>query len=341
MKIATIGSGVIVDRFIEAMHMVDGVELVAVYSRDEARAKEFAHKHNIDLFYTDLADMLCDETVDTIYIASPNSLHYEQCLQALQAKKHVICEKPFTSTLNELDHLFAVSRQNNCYLFEAITTIHLPNYKIIKESLNKIGDVRIIQANFSQYSSKYQAYKEGKHVNVFDPSFSGGALMDINIYNIHFVVGLFGKPNKYTYYPNIGYTKIDTSGVIVMEYDTFIASLTGAKDSSSDFIASIQGDQGSIRVSGLSSGVCNHVTFAPLRGDRIGAKVTDTSDINLGIEQVMHMSYEVQAFQDIIDNKDTQSYEKLLQHSHDVMEVLYNARIQANIVFDADTKKSY
>lgn len=339
MKIATIGSGVIVDRFIEAINLVDSVSLEAIYSRNEERAKSFASKHQVDKYYTDMQTMFNDPEIDTIYIASPNSLHYEQSLQALEAGKNVICEKPFTSTLEETDHLIQVAKANNRFLFEAITTIHLPNYEIVRKELHRLGDVRLVQANFSQYSSKYGAYKEGKHTNVFDPAFSGGALMDINIYNIHFMIGLFGKPKQAIYYPNMGTTNIDTSGVMIMKYDTFVASLTGAKDSSSDFFVSIQGDEASIKVTGLSSGVCKYVDLVPLKGDQIDMNKPENGTTNIGIEQAMHMSYEVKHFHDIVANNDMNACLKLLEHSRDVMDVVYHARINANIKFDADNRK--
>ena len=101
MKVGTIGSGVIVDRMIEAMKMTPGMEVSAIYSRTLARAQEFARKHHVSKYYDDLDAMLKDEKLDTIYVASPNGLHYLQSKKALLAGKHVICEKPFVPTVEE------------------------------------------------------------------------------------------------------------------------------------------------------------------------------------------------------------------------------------------------
>ena len=131
MNVATIGSGVIVDRMIEAMRLDGRYNLYCVYSRTQERAKEFADKHGIQKYYTDMEEMLNDENVDIVYVASPNSLHYSQSKMALEHKKHVINEKPFTPTLKECNELFEIAEKKGVYIFEAITNVHLPNYKII------------------------------------------------------------------------------------------------------------------------------------------------------------------------------------------------------------------
>ena len=111
MKVGTIGSGVIVDRMIEAMKMTQGIEVCAVYSRTLLRAQEFAQKHHISKYYDDLDKMLNDDDLDTIYVASPNGLHYSQSKQALLAGKHVICEKPFVPTVQEAIDLFTIAKE--------------------------------------------------------------------------------------------------------------------------------------------------------------------------------------------------------------------------------------
>ena len=340
MKIGTIGSGTIVERFIQAIEMVNGVELVAVYSRSKAKAEAFAEKHNAKKAYVDIDEMLQDDEIDTIYVASPNSLHYTQALKALQAGKHVIDEKPFTSTLEECDSLIRTAKENGVFLFEAITTLYLPNYKIIKENLKTIGNIHLVTCNFSQFSSRYGKYINHEQSNAFDPAFSGGALMDINVYNVHFIVGLFGKPKNYQYFPNIGYNGIDTSGIMIMEYDNFIATLIGAKDSSSEYFCFIQGDKASLKMSGASTGVCKDVDIVPLKGDQIGISNPVDSSNRISIEQIMHMTYEVEAFRDIIKNNETERYMELLQHTRDVMEIISTSRIKAGIHFAADKKET-
>lgn len=321
MKIGTIGSGVIVDRMIEAINSVEGMSVEAVYSRNEDRAKEFAQKHRVNKYYHDMEKMLADPEIDTIYVASPNSLHFEQSKRFLLAKKNVINEKPFTPTLAECDELFKLAEENGVYIFEAITNIHLPNYQIVKKHLDDCGEIKFVQCNFSQFSSRYEKYKNQEQTNAFDPAFNGGALMDINVYCLHFVTGLFGKPSEASYVANRGYNGIDTSGLAILKYPHFIVTCVGAKDSSSDNHVYIQGDKGTICVSGSSCGVCKNVELIAPKKDMIGKKDVSSS-INLGIEQENHMIYECETFKHIIELNDEEAYRSLCEHTRLVVSLL-------------------
>lgn len=155
MNIATIGTGSIVDAVLSAINELEDVICTAMYSRKRETAQELASKYEVNTIHTDLGSLFADTNVDLIYIASPNSMHYEQAYQALQHGKHVVCEKPFTSTLQEAETLIALAKEKNLLLFEAISNIHLPNIKVIQEQLPKLGPIKLIQCNYSQYSRKY------------------------------------------------------------------------------------------------------------------------------------------------------------------------------------------
>lgn len=320
MKVGTVGTGFIVDRMISAMKD-SGIEVIACYSRSLEKAKEFCEKHQMKRYYSNLEELLKDEEVDTIYVASPNSLHYSQSKMALQAKKHVINEKPFCPSLKESEDLFKTAKENSVYIFEAITNQFLPNYQILKENLYRVGDIKLVQCNYSQYSSRYDKYKNHEQTNAFDPHFNGGALMDIGVYCLHFVTGLFGKPEKTMYYANKGYNGIDTSGILILQYPEFVATCAGAKDSSSDIFAYIQGDKGCLRVKGVSIGILPNVDFIPPKGEPLLNK-NNSSSLNLGIEQEMHMIYECKEFVRIINEKDESTYNKLCDHTNLVVQIL-------------------
>lgn len=332
MKIATIGTGFIVDTFMEACSHVDGVEVKAVFSRTKERAHEFASQYHIEKIYTNLDIMLADETIDTIYVASPNSLHYSYTLKALSAKKNVICEKPFTSTLKELEELISLAKKNQVFLWEAITNIYTPNLNIVKDNLKEVGQIRLVTCNFSQYSSRYAAFQRGENPNVFNPAFSGGAIMDINLYNIHLCMYLFGKPEQFFYYPNKAENGIDTSGVIIFQYPDFVATLIGAKDSASEDYVVIQGDEGTLRIDGGSTGVCANVTLSKT------ISKTEQQEKNIGVHQISHMSYELQAFESMLQQQDFSTCHELLDYSKEVLSVIETARKNAGIYFNADTK---
>jgi predicted dehydrogenase len=314
--------------------------LYAVYSRDNDKAQAFAKEHGAQKFYTDIDEMLADKEIDTVYIASPNSLHYEQALSVLKAGKNAIVEKPFTVNLKEARKLFETAQKKNVFVFEAISTIHLPNYKIIKENISKLGNLKIIVLNFSQFSLRYLKYIKGEQVNIFDPKFAGGSLGDIMVYNIHFLFGLFGRPNYYKYYANIGHNGVDTSGIMILVYDGFIATAIAAKDSESPYMFYMQGDKATLRVNQSSVGVCKNVELF-VRGDdknvdgvgRFKGYDIDEQFTSISIEQKHHLAYELMEFKRIIETKDTEAYEKLKAQTLGVLEILQIARHQAGIKF--------
>lgn len=325
MRIGVIGTGAIVGEFLEAVGQANDVECTVICSRKEENAKIFAEKFGMKKIYTDYNLMLCDRNINFIYIALPNSLHYEYTLKALQKGKNVICEKPFTQTLKETTTLIELAKQKELFLFEAITTLHLPNYKSIKEDLKNIGDLKIIECNFSQYSSRYDLFKQGELPNVFNAKFAGGALSDINIYNLHFVIGLFGKPNDFKYYPNIE-KGIDTSGILILQYDTFKAICIGAKDCVSDPHINIQGDKGNINVVGSANSIKDYRFILKTKEPVI--KNYQPFD--------NRMVYEIKAFKEICDNKNYEFCYELLEHSKLVIEIAEKARTNSGIKFPAD-----
>ena len=136
-------------------------------------------------------------------------------------------------TYDEAKELVDLARAKKLFVFEAITVLHNDVIAKMKENLPRLGQIRMMLANYSQYSSRYDNYLKGVVDHSFDPKYLGGALRDINVYNIHYAVELFGTPQKTHYYPNTGFNGIDVSGTMVLEYDGFSAVCTGGKDSDS------------------------------------------------------------------------------------------------------------
>ena len=223
MKIGTLGTSFITESLIEAF-LEAGNEVNAIHSRSIEKAEKLKEKYHAKKAYDDYDAMLKDEDVDTIYVGLPNALHYEYTKKALLNNKNVVLEKPFTATYEEALELRELAVQRHIYLFEAILTIHQPAVIQMKEDIKKLGALHLASFNFSKYSSKYDEFLSGKNPNIFNPEMAGGALMDMNIYNIHLSQYLFGKPLKYYYVAN-DEKGIDTSGVAILKYDNFIANL--------------------------------------------------------------------------------------------------------------------
>ena len=187
MKLGIVGSGMIVRDLLSFIHNIKEIEIVHISGtkRSEETVKTMCQKHHIQRWSSDYEDLLNDKNVEVIYVAVPNHIHYEYAKRALEANKHVILEKPFTTTYEESLELKQLAIDKHLFLWEAITNQYLPNYKLMKDLIKQIGDIKIINCNYSQYSSRYDAFKEGIILPAFDVTKAGGALMDLNIYNIH------------------------------------------------------------------------------------------------------------------------------------------------------------
>ena len=325
MKIGTIGTNFIVNAFLDSLHNIPDVSCAAMYSRRRETASPLAEKYAINTIYTDLEKMLADPQIDFVYVASPNSLHFEQTRKALLAGKNVICEKPFTSTAREVQELVSLAKERELMLFEAITTIHLPNFKLLKENLSRLGRIRIIQCNYSQYSSRYDRFLAGEMPNVFNPEFSGGALGDLNIYNLHFVLNLFGLPKDVHYTANRHANGIDTSGVMLLEYPDFLAECTAAKDCNGMNFGLVQGEEGYAHIENGVNG-CNRVVLY-LKEETLSFDQQEEENL---------LCYEMEKFAQIFREKDLAACYELLDYSVDVMQVLEKARKDGGIYFPAD-----
>ena len=318
MNLGIVGAGMIVKDFLSFSHELPEIKLEAIVARNIENLKNLQNTYNIKQIYTDLDECLSSPRIDTIYVAVPNNLHYSVAKKALEAGKNVICEKPFTLDYHETVELFELAESKNLILIEAITNQYLPNYIEIKENLSQIGNIRLVECNFSQLSSRYEAFKKGIIAPVFDKNQGGGVLGDLNIYNIHFVVGLFGAPKNSEYYPNI-VREVDTSGILILEYDEFKVVCIAAKDTYNNSYANIQGDKGLIKVIGTLNEVPNYI----IKNNEVEMKV------NKNIHK--HRMYsEFKNFIDVIDNKDFDFMQKQKKHSLAVMEIFDKSRKEIN-----------
>lgn len=253
MNLCVVGTGAISKSMLAEFARSDVLKVTAICSRKESSGRAMADQFGIDTVYTDYAAMLAQPSVEAVYIGLPNTLHYGYTKQALLAGKHVLCEKPFAPTVAEAEELIALAKEKGLFLFETITTAHHPNYRVVRDNLPKLGRIRLVNAVFCQFSSRYPALLEGKVSPVLDPAYKGGALMDINLYNIHFVVGLFGMPAGIHYRGNIHTNGVDTSGILSLEYPDFLCQCVGAKDCAAANSVQILGEAGYMEITPCAS----------------------------------------------------------------------------------------
>ncbi len=337
MNLAIIGSGNIAKEFLQVVQEVPEIGVVALCGTERSRAtvEQLQNTYGIPYGFTDIDELLTysstdyeqdsgkaskeatkgQDSIDAVYIAVPNHLHYEIAKRVLLADKHVILEKPFTTTYQEAEELIALAEERELIIFEAISNQFLPNYLTTETLLDTLGEIRIVELNFSQFSSRYRRFQEGERHPVFDLTKAGGTLGDLNVYNIYFLVGLFGEPQDVVYYPNME-RGIDTSGVLVMQYDSFVAVAIAAKDSSGGLSVSIQGNRGAI---------ISH--SAPNAYEEFIHHIYGAEPVVYEKNQGRHrLYYEIIKFYDLVDQGNLSEAKLLNQRALMVMRVLDKAR---------------
>ena len=325
IRLGTIGSGFIVRLILNNVKRTEGIELEAVYSRTRERGGELASCYGCKKVYTDMDAFLGDEDVNFVYIATPNLLHYEQARRALLAGKNVILEKPFTTRAEQARELVQIAKDRGLFLIDAVPPGFLPNLEILRAQLPKIGRIRLVMSNYSQYSSRYDQVLAGEKPNIFNPEYAGGCLMDINFYNVYLNVALFGKPAKATYYPNLYPGLADTSGVMVMDYDGFVSTNAGAKDTWGVNFFQIKGEKGYIYIRDGANGI------AEVR------VVTKTSDETFNEQQDPdRWIYEVRKITELVRSGNPENLYARLDTMLGVVETIEESRKAAGIRFPGD-----
>ena len=184
MKWGILATGTIAEKFADTVnHMEQEDEtLIACASRNLEHGKAFASKYGIPKVYGSYAQMMTDSEVDAVYIATPNSLHYENCRMCLEAGKHVLCEKPFTLCVDQAEELYELAEEKGLFIMEAFWIRFLPAYDKLRAMLRDgvIGEVKRITSQFGF------TVEGDRRERKFKSELGGGALLDIGIYNLGF-----------------------------------------------------------------------------------------------------------------------------------------------------------
>ncbi|XGB55399.1 Gfo/Idh/MocA family oxidoreductase [Vibrio cyclitrophicus] len=324
IKFAVIGTNWITQKFVQAAHETQSMKLAAVYSRNIESASQFAQEFNVNTTYDSLDALASDSTIEAVYIASPNSLHCTQSILMMKHGKHVICEKPVASNIDEATQMFEVAEQNGVVLFEAYKSQFLPNFKQVQLGLEKIGKVHKAHINYCQYSSRYQKYLNGGNPNTFNPAFSNGSLVDIGFYCVAATVALFGKPESAHASAKLLDSGVDAHGCAVFQYPEFDVTLAHSKVSDSYAPSEIQGECGAIIIDHIAE--CTDVRIR-YRDGRI-ENLTQTQSEN-------SMSYEAQAFANCIGGDKTTQAEAE-KRALTVAKLITEMRQQVGVVYPAD-----
>lgn len=316
MKLGILGSGLIVRDVLPLLASMHPEKCYILGREGSAgRVKELCGTYGLDGYFLDYEELL-NADIDTVYVALPNTLHFDFAKKALEHGKHAIVEKPIALTTKELQVLRDTARQNNVILIEAMSLHFTPAYKSIREHLKDLGRIRLVNFQFCQYSSRYDAFLQGQIAPAFDPACAGGALMDLNVYNLHAIVGLFGAPKAAHYHPNIQ-RGIDTSGILTLDYGDFRAAAFAAKDCQAPTHSTITGEKGCLHIPMPMNQVCAF----ELTGKK--GELLKSCDFR---EDVHRLSYEFYEFARIIASRDFAAAERILDVSQIVTGLLEQGR---------------
>lgn len=334
IRFGVIGTNFITDWVIAGAKQDERFELVAVCSRTQERANEFAAKYDIPYTFTSLEEMAASPLIDAVYIATPNYLHASQSILCMKHGKHVLCEKPMASNAYEVKQMIAASRQYGVTLMEAMKPTLTPNFRVLREALPKAGVIRRYFASYCQYSSRYDKFKEGIVLNAFKPELSNGAMMDIGVYTVYPMVVLFGRPNKISASGVVLSTETDGQGAVNFEYEGMNATVLYSKIANSSLPTEIEGEDGNFMLDKINQ--INRVTWQarPVASSGKGP-LTPVEDISAVTDKDEYY-YEVAEFINLVQAGKLESEVNSHENSLITIEIIDEVRRQLGVSFLAD-----
>jgi D-xylose 1-dehydrogenase (NADP+, D-xylono-1,5-lactone-forming) len=230
--------------FLAGARQSEDVEILAVASRDRQRADEYARENGIERAYGSYEALLADPDVEVVYISLPNSMHVDWTVRALEAGKHVLCEKPLSRRSEEVERAFDVAEREDRLLMEAFMYRHNPQTRRLTELVAQqaVGRVRIIRAAFG--------FVAHDPANVrLSAALDGGALMDVGCYCVSGSRLIAGEPERLMGEQAIGGDGVDVAFAGVMRFRGDISAHfdAGLALVSQDLLE-VVGDQGTLRL---------------------------------------------------------------------------------------------
>ena len=272
--------------------------------------------------------MASSDALDAVYIATPNALHYEQSKLFLQHGKHVICEKPLCAQADKVQELQAIAQEHGVVFLEAIMFLHLPQRKLLEETLAKLGKLSMVKLDFCQRSSKLDGYLSGHLPNIFNPAMEAGALMDLGVYCVYPALTLFGQPDSFTIDPQMLDSGVDGAGIMTLRYPDKLVTLTYSKLGQAGANSDFQGTEGTLSVESISR----------IAGLSLWRKDGTVEQLYGNDEKYKLMGWEAKDFYRYITQPEAsaQEYQRCSQLSLAVSTLMEQARKQAGIAFPSD-----
>jgi dihydrodiol dehydrogenase / D-xylose 1-dehydrogenase (NADP) len=240
-----LGTGKIAVQFADDLQHVPGAVLTAVGSRSPETAEAFGTRYRIPHRHASYAALVNDPDVDIVYVSTPHTLHAENSRLALEAGRHVLCEKPLTLNAKQAADLILLARERTLFLMEAMWMRFLPAIVRVRQILAEgtLGDVRMLSADFGL---QFEFDPRGR---LFAPELGGGALLDLGVYPVSFAHMVLGRPERIVTLASMGRTGVDDQSGIVFRYPQGqIACLHTAMGVGTPTEATLAGTRGRLRV---------------------------------------------------------------------------------------------
>ncbi len=232
-------------RLIPSIHLSKRSHLAAVASRSLSTAQAYAQEWQIPLAFGTYDEMLASDEIDAVYISLPNRLHAEWSIRALEAGKHVLCEKPFAISLDEVDQMIEASQRTGRRIAEAFMYRHHPQTLLVKSILDqhRIGEIRSIRSAFH--------FRLENPSNIrLSHSLAGGSLWDVGVYPLSFSQYLMGgAPQEVFAWQQVGDSGVDTTFYGQMRYaNGVVTQFTSSFDSPFHALIEVVGTHGRLVV---------------------------------------------------------------------------------------------
>lgn len=315
-----IGTGTISNVFAEGLTSLDNARLYAVGSRNQATANSFAEKWGMSHAYNSYDELFADPLVDIVYIGTPHNFHFQNVRDALNAGKHVLCEKAFTVNALEARELVSLARQKNLFLMEAMWNRFQPWYSLVRQVLDEkqLGELHHLKADLSF------RFDVGLEHRIFNPDLAGGALLDLGVYPIALASAFLGKPQDILSAANICETGVDDQVSMIFKYASGATAELGC---SSRFLsknnATLHGSLGYLELHGMIG-----------RPHRISIQRQSEELIEIDTPHTSNgYQYEAQAVMEMLEANQTEHPLMPLAETIEIMETMDQIRSQIGVSY--------
>src|SRR5919202_3006750 len=247
VRFGVIGTGGIAATFTDDLQLLPDAEVVAVGSRSQQSADEFAAAHGVERAHPTYEGLLTDGEVAVVYVATPHPWHHPVAMQALAGGKPVLVEKPFTMTGDEAQDVADAARRTGTFCMEAMWAWFNPHLVRVREVLaaGELGEITTVLADHGQW------FAEDRDSRLFAPELGGGALLDLGIYPVSFASMVLGSPTRVTGRATSAFTGVDAQTSVLLEHAGGAhAVLTTTLRAVSPITAAVVGTEGRLEIDG-------------------------------------------------------------------------------------------